>query len=154
MKPYLRDQVDWQQPFPTEEYAARRARVRKALTDTNLDAIYVTTPANITWLTGYDMIWYHLQNLTGVLVRADSNDIVFFDSSAHTTIISTTPEIPEVVYVDAAAVSGTVDESISAIAGGIADKGLGGGRIGLEMWGYAPHASVMEIGRASCRERV
>jgi len=144
VKTYLRDQVDWQQPFPEEEYAVRRAKVRKALTDSRLDAIFVTTPANITWLTGYDMIWYHLQNLTGVLVRADSDDTVFFDSSAHTTIISTTPEISEVIYVDAAAVSGTVDESISAIVGGIADKGLSEGRIGLELWGYAPHASVMD----------
>ena len=144
MKAHLRDQIDWEQPFPAEEYAARRAKVRTALSDANLDAILVTTPANITWLTGYDMIWYHLQNLTGVLVRAGSDATVFFDSSAHTTIISTTPEISEVIYVDAAAVSGTVDESISAIVGGIADKGLGKSRIGLEMWGYTPHASVME----------
>jgi Xaa-Pro dipeptidase len=144
MKAHLRDQIDWEQPFPAEEYAARRAKVRAALSDASLDAILVTTPANLTWLTGYDMIWYHLQNLTGVLVRADSDATVFFDSSAHTTIISTTPEISEVIYVDAAAVSGTVDESISAIVGGIADKGLGKSRIGLEMWGYAPHASVME----------
>jgi len=144
MKPYLRDQIDWQQPFPSEEYATRRARVREALAAENLDAILVTTPANITWLTGYDMIWYHLQNLTGVLVRADSDDIVFFDSTAHTTIISTTPEIPEVIYVDAAAVSGTVEESISAVAAGFADKGLAKARIGLEMWGYTPHASVLE----------
>ncbi len=144
MQTYLRDHIDWEQPFPAEEYASRRARVRAALADANLDAIFVTTPANITWLTGYDMIWYHLQNLTGLLVRADSDDTVFFDSSAHTTIISTTPEIPEVLYVDAAAVSGTVDEAITAVVGGIADKGLGKSRIGLEMWGYSPHASVME----------
>ena len=144
MKSYLRDQIDWQQPFPSAEYAARRARVREALNTANLDAILVTTPANITWLTGYDMIWYHLQNLTGLLVRADSEDTVFFDSTAHTTIISTTPEISEVIYVDAAAVSGTVEESISAIVKGVADKGLGGARIGLEMWGYSPHASVMD----------
>jgi Xaa-Pro aminopeptidase len=144
MKSYVRDQVDWEQPFPSEEYAARRNRVRKALADENLDAILVTTPANITWLTGYDMIWYHLQNLTGILVRADSDDTLFFDSSAHTNIVSTTPEIMEVVYVDAAAVSGTVEESITAVVGGIADKGLGASRIGLEMWGYAPHASVMD----------
>jgi Xaa-Pro dipeptidase len=144
MKPYLRDQIDWQQPFPPAEYAARRSRVREAIKAAGLDAILVTTPANITWLTGYDMIWYHLENLTGLLVRADSDDTVFFDSSAHTTIISTTPEISEVIYVDAAAVSGKVEESIDAVVGGIADKGLKRGRIGLEMWGYAPHASVME----------
>lgn len=144
MQPYIREQLDWEQPFPQEEYAARRARVRAALADANLDAILVTTPANITWLTGYDMIWYHLQNLTGLLVRADSDDTLFFDSSAHTTIISLTPAIPEVIYVDAAAVSGTVDEAIKAVVDGIASKGLGKSRIGMEMWGYSPHASVME----------
>jgi Xaa-Pro aminopeptidase len=144
MQQHVRDQVDWEQPFPAEEYADRRARVRKALADANLDAILVTTPANITWLTGYDMVWYHLQNLTGLLVRADSDDTVFFDSSAHTNIISVTPEISDVIYVDAAAVSGTVEESISAIVGGVASKGLASSRIALEMWGYAPHASVME----------
>ena len=144
MQTYLRDQIDWKQPFPPEEYAARRAKVRDALSAENLDAILVTTPANITWLTGYDMVWYHLQNLTGVLVRADSDETVFFDSTAHTTILSTTPEISEVIYVDASAGSGTVEESISAVARGIAAKGLGSARIGLEMWGYAPHATVME----------
>lgn len=151
MKTYLRDQIDWEQPFPAEEYAQRRARVRQALADSNLDAILVTTPANVTWLTGYDMIWFHLQNLTAVLVRADSDETVFFDSSAHSTIISTTPEISEVVYVDAAAVSGTVEESIKAIVDGFADKGLNGARIGLEMWGYTPHASVMEALAAALR---
>ena len=125
MNNYLRDQIDWEQPFPPEEYASRRARVRESLAAANLDAILVTTPANITWLTGYDMIWYHLQNLTGLLVRADSDDTVLFDSTAHTTIISLTPAISDVIYVDGAAVSGTVEESIAAVVGGITDKGLG-----------------------------
>ncbi|MBT7507119.1 MAG: aminopeptidase P family protein [Rhodospirillales bacterium] len=152
MQPHIRNQVDWEQPFPPEEYASRRARVREALAAANLDAILVTTPANITWLTGYDMIWYHLQNLTGLLVRADSDDTLFFDSTAHTTLISITPAITEVIYVDGAAVSGTVEESIPAVVGGITGKGLGKSRLGLEMWGYAPHASVMEALATALRD--
>lgn len=151
MQPHLREQIDWTQPFPPEEYAERRARVRQALGEADLDAIYVTTPANITWLTGYDMIWYHLQNLTGILVYADRDETVFFDSVAHTTIISTTPEIRELVWLDEGAVSGTVDESIKAIVDELGRRGLGGKRIGLEMWGYAPHGSVMESLRQSLR---
>ncbi len=54
MQEFLREQVDWPQAFPAEEYAGRRARVCSALTEANLDAIYITAPANITWLTGYD----------------------------------------------------------------------------------------------------
>ncbi|MEX1107574.1 MAG: aminopeptidase P family N-terminal domain-containing protein, partial [Dongiaceae bacterium] len=143
MKQFIREQVTWPQPFPAAEYADRRRRVRAALQAAGLDAILVTAPANITWLTGYDMIWYHLKNLTGLLVRADSDDTVFFDSVAHTTIVSITPEIREIVYVDGAAVSGSLDEAIAAIKRAIADKGLAKGKIGLEMWGYAPHASTM-----------
>lgn len=144
MQNYLRDQVDWPQPFPAEEYATRRARVREALKVLDLDAIFVTTPANITWLTGYDMIWYHLQNLTGVLVRADSDETIFFDDSDHMTIISVTPEISEVIYFNAESISDGVKEGISTIVSNIIDRGLGSARIALEMWGYTPHASVIE----------
>ena len=98
MKTYLRDQVDWPQAFPPEEYAERRAKVCKALADAGLDAIYITAPANITWLTGYDMIWYNLECLTGVLLRVDTGAALFFDSVAHTTIVSTTPEIGECIW--------------------------------------------------------
>ena len=79
MQTYLRDQIDWEQPFSPEEYATRRHRVRLALHRAGLDAIYITNPADLTWLTNYDMIWYHLQNLTGLLLRADRDEDVFFD---------------------------------------------------------------------------
>jgi Xaa-Pro aminopeptidase len=151
LQAHLRAQVDWPQPFPAEEYAERRARVRRMLAEAGLDAIYVTAPANITWLTGYDMVWYHLQNLTGVLVRAEAEEAVFFDSVAHTTIVSTTPEIGEVVWLDSEAVSGTAGECIEAIVAEVRRRGLGGARIGLEMWGSSPHASVMESLAAALR---
>lgn len=144
MKQFIRDQVTWPQPFPATEYADRRRRVREALQKAGLDAIIVTTPANITWLTGYDMIWYHTRNLTGVLVQADKDETLFFDSVAHTTLVSVTPEIRDVVYVDGAAVAGTLDEAIGAIRKAVADRGLAKKKLGLEMWGYVPHASTMQ----------
>ena len=72
MQTYLRRQIDWPQPFPAEEYQARREKVRKALAAKKIDALYVTMPANLNYLLGYDMIWYHLRCLTGLLIRADS----------------------------------------------------------------------------------
>ena len=151
MERYLGEQVDWPQAFPAEEYASRRARVREALVEKNLDAILVTTPANLTWLTGYDMVWYHLNNLTSLLVRADSDETVFFDTQLHKTLLSTTPEIREVIYLDSGGVAGVLEEKIAVIVDGIGSKGLGSGRIGLEMWGYAPHATVMETLAAALR---
>src|SRR5437899_8975844 len=98
MQDYLRKQIDWPQPFSGQEYADRLARVRNALQNAKLDAIYVTTPANLTWLTGYDMIWYHTRCLTGLLIRADSDHAVWFDGVGHTTIVSLTPTIKDVVW--------------------------------------------------------
>ena len=144
MQSFIRKRIDWDQPFPPEEYKMRQEKIKKALGQKNLDAIFNTTPANITWLTGYDMVWYHLQNLTGLLIKVDSEETLFFDSVAHTAIISTTPEISEVIYVDEAAVSGSVEEGLSTIATALVDRGLNKARIGLEMWGYTPHKSVMD----------
>ncbi len=41
------------------------------MTATDFDTVLVTPRADLAILTGYDMIWYHLQNVTGTLVRAD-----------------------------------------------------------------------------------
>ncbi len=143
MQSYLRDQIDWVQPFPPEEYTARRGRVRQALAEAGLDAIYVTNPADLNWLTGYDMIWFHLQNLTGLLVRADSDDTVFFDGVGHTTIVSTTPEIREAVMIT------REDNAIEIIVSGIAERGLAKAKIGVQPWGYAPHATTSDQFKAA-----
>jgi Xaa-Pro aminopeptidase len=140
MQEYLRAQVDWPQAFPTAEYAARVGKVRAALVAEGLDAIYVTSPANLTYLTGYDVVWNHLRSLSGVLVRADSDATVFFDERGHTTIVSTTPEIREIVWLD----DSSYAVSIEVIVRELETRGLGNAAIGIEKWGYSPHASVID----------
>ena len=61
MQRNLRDRVDRLQALPAGEYATRRRRLREALTAADIDAILVTLPAELTCLTGYDMIWRHLR---------------------------------------------------------------------------------------------
>ncbi|QEX18231.1 ectoine hydrolase DoeA [Hypericibacter terrae] len=139
MQDYLRKQIDWPQPFSGQEYADRLARVRNALQNAKLDAIYVTTPANLTWLTGYDMIWYHTRCLTGLLIRADSDHAVWFDSVGHTTIVSLTPTIKDVVWCRSENVTELVRLVVDEIGKRISDKS----KIALEPWGYSPHADVM-----------
>ncbi len=144
MQEYLRAQIDWEQPFAPEEYAARRRRLRAAMAQAGLDALYVTTPANLTWLTGYDMVWYSLRNLTGLLVRADADDTVLFDSVAHVTLVSTTPAITEAIWLERPASPGGDNPHIEVIVEEVARRGLAGARIGLEQWGYSPHASLID----------
>ena len=140
MKQYLREQVDWPQAFPPEEYATRRAKLRKALAADDLDAIYVTMPADITYLTGYDMVWYHSRSLTGLLLRADSVDTLFIDGWPHTTLVSTTPEITDVVFYE----RGPVADVIALIADRVKSQGLADGRLATQRWSYAPHGDVID----------
>lgn len=138
----VRKQIDWQQPFPPEEYAERRAKVRKALAEAGLDAIYVTLPGDLLWLSGYDMIWYHYRCLTGLLLRADRDETVLFDSGGHKTLVYLVPEIRDVVWFDPNPVEAAGQAEL--IVSEIGKRGLGKARIALQPWSYAPHATVME----------
>jgi len=145
MQEYLREQVDWPQAFPEEEYGQRLSKVRSALKAAGLDAIYVTHPANVTYLTGYDMIWNHLRSVTGMLVSADSDATVFFDVRAHTTMVYTTPEIREIVWLDDSSSSSDIELlEVEVIARELDARGFGKASIGIEKWGYSPHASVVD----------
>ena len=142
MQQQLRKQIDWPQAFPHEEYVERRTKVRKALQAAGLDAIYVTLPGDLAWLSGYDMIWFHYRTLTGLLIRADRGETVHFDSGGHKTIVYTTPEIDDIVWFDPNPVaSGGQGDTVATEVG---KRGLGRGRIAIQPWGYSPHATVME----------
>ena len=97
MKTYLRDQIDWERSFPPEEYAERRAKVRAAMAEAGLDALYVIRRSDLKYLVDYDQIWDTPRMSTGLLIRADTDDTLFFDTSVHTTIISLLPEIKDAV---------------------------------------------------------
>ncbi|MEE9299747.1 MAG: Xaa-Pro peptidase family protein [Alphaproteobacteria bacterium] len=142
MKTYLRDHIDWEQPFPPEEYAERRAKVRAAMTEAGIDALFLVRPADMNYLTGYDMIWNHARNSTGLLVRADSDDMVHFDTAAHTTIVSLLPEITDAVLFEHDPMADASDGD--TIVETVAARGLGKAKIGLQPWGYGPHVSLVE----------
>ena len=139
MKQHLRDQVDWEQPFTPEEYKRRVNAVRDSLSRQGIDAIYVHQGGNLTYLTNYDMVWYNLRTLIGLLIRADTEGVVFFDTRQHTTMVSTTPEISEIVWFEPGFQSNPIDTIIRSIK----DRGLGNGNIALEKMGFSPHATVM-----------
>ncbi len=141
MNEYLREQVDWPQAFPPEEYDARVAGVRRSLSGEGLDAIYVTIPADITYLTGFDIVWNHLRSLIGVLVTVDSERPLFFDGPSHRNTVSAVPEIRDVVWLPGA----SVEANVQTITDAVADRGLTQGKkVALQPWSYSPHASVIE----------
>ncbi|MEZ5926844.1 MAG: Xaa-Pro peptidase family protein [Hyphomicrobiaceae bacterium] len=145
----IRASIDWEQPFPPEEYAARRARVRQALASQGFDAIYVTSPPDLCWLTGYDMSWFHLRCLTGLLVRAGDDRATMFDYVTHEAVAAATPEIGDIVWFrESGEPSGTagrtVEKDAAIIASHLSKSGLKGGRIAIQRMGFSPHASTLQ----------
>ena len=142
MKTYLRDQIDWEQPFPPEEYAERRAKVRAAMAEAGFDALYVVRRTDLKYLVDYDQIWDIPRSTTGLLMRADSDDTLFFDTSVHTTLISLLPEITDAVTFGEFELGSPSD--LDTFVDTLAARGLAKGTIGLQHWGYGIHTSVVE----------
>lgn len=135
-----KDKADWPQPFPAEEYRQRRQRVADRLRQNGLDAMLVTNPADIYYLTGYDMIWFHLRFLTSCLVTSNGDEVQFFDYPGHTSIVETTPEIKHITWMTRE----SPEKDASVIASVLVELGLGGRKVAVQKWGYVPHARVMK----------
>ena len=83
--------------FPNEEYDTRRAKVRQRMADRGIDVLYVSSPRNITYLTGFDIIWFYHASPTGLVIRADDPKVLFFDSY-HERMVNDFCYIDEAVF--------------------------------------------------------
>ena len=71
-------------PFEVEEFMTRYNKVREEMARRGIDVLYVTSPANILYLTGYDAIWYPWRLPLGVVITTNPNQgLVFFDWTRH-----------------------------------------------------------------------
>jgi len=152
--------VEGEPPFPAEEYAdcLRRTRVEMACRD--IDLLYVSSPPNITWLTGYDMLWYRRATPTGLVVRQDRDTTLFYDSAGHKGLIEAGAfPVGEVVLLGAnQAVESKETEwpdSVDRIVGDLRARGWLKGRAAVEHWATAPGSPVLRhierrLGEAGC----
>ena len=139
MQQSIRDRIDWEQPFPPEEYAVRREKVREAMAREGIDGILVTGAADVNYLTGYDQIWHSYLNIIGIFLRADEESTLFFDNDGHIVLQSTTPDIEEVVVMP----RGAAVSHVPLVAEAIQARGWAKGRIALQPWCYGPHPTLL-----------
>lgn len=71
----LETDVD-EQPFPTSEYRRRYERTQRRIADRDLDALLVTTPENIFYLTGFDTTGYYAYQTLVVPTAGDPELVV------------------------------------------------------------------------------
>jgi len=134
------DQAEsWGLPFHGDEYAQRLRRLRDEMERRGLDLLYVTSPPNLYYLTGYSSVWFDGRNPTGLAVPLDESvSPVMFDTWDHQpnwppTIVDGVTYGEEGFY---------YPSSIDVIATELDARRLLG-RVGLELWSWAPAGPVL-----------
>ena len=118
-------------PFSREEYQDRLKKVRTSMIQRNLDAMLISDPANMNWLTGFDAWSFYVPQV--MLVLHDEEPIWMgrnMDAGA----------VPLTTYLEASSVMPYPEEYVQqddkhpmeVVAGFLRDKQLQGKRIGYE----------------------
>ena len=133
-------------PFPVEEYRDRARRVRAEMARRGVAVLYVMSPPNINYLTGFESIWYPPRAPVGVALAVDSEELVFFDYERHLHLVSQTAHYDEAVWF-------TYETALDAVADGLAARGWTKGTVGIERWTVSPGAPLVEAVAERLRTR-
>jgi Xaa-Pro aminopeptidase len=115
-------------PFTDAEYAEREHKVRDAMAAAGLDALYVTSPANVFYLTGYDAIWYPWRLPLGCVVVREPAALLFFDWTRHEGYARLHARCDEFVFFEYA----------------FAERGLSRAAVGFERYSLNPAGPIIE----------
>jgi ectoine hydrolase len=122
-------------PFSPQEYDRRLAKARAAMAERGLDALWVTDPSNMAWLTGYDGWSFYVHQ--GVLVTGDGPPTWWGRQQDANGAVRTVwmADAHVLSYADAY-VQSTERHPMQDLAARLAERGLGRARIGVEMENY------------------
>ncbi len=109
--------------FTASEYAARVAAVRVAMRERGLDALLVTSPENIFYLTGLNHLGYFA--FTALLLKAEGDCLLVARAMERHTLAAQVPGCEHVLFEDG-------EDPAEAVVRAVNAGGLGRGRIGVE----------------------
>jgi len=118
-------------PFAEDEYRNRASRVRAEMRLRDVDVLFVMSPANLCYLTGFESIWYPPRAPLGVVVSATDDRLVFLDYERHETLVRRTALLDDAVFY-------RYETALDTIASAFADRGWCDGRVGIEWWTQTP----------------
>src|SRR5215469_2629658 len=115
--------------FPLATYRERQSKVLERLSKANLDALVVTAPDNINYLTGFDSLgylWYQALILSKKLPRP-----FFLTRTSEQPCVHELSALESAAYYDIA-----TQDPLELVARALTDAGLSSARIGLEMHSF------------------
>jgi Xaa-Pro aminopeptidase len=124
-------------PLTDAEYAARLAQVRKSMGAAGIEILYVTSPPNILYLSGYDAIWYPWRLPLGCAVVREPAQLLFFDWTRHEGYAKLHARCDELVLFE-------YGSAPAEVAAAFHERGLGGATVGLERYGLNPVSPILD----------
>jgi ectoine hydrolase len=133
MSPYMTGQ---EQNFPVSEYRQRIAKTRTAMEAAGLEAVFVTDPSNMAWLTGYDGWSFYVHQ--GVVLTLEGDPVWWgrgMDAlGARRTVFM--PQDASIRGYDDTFVQNPDKHPMQELAKLLTELGLQNARIGVEMDNY------------------
>ncbi|HEX7952242.1 MAG TPA: M24 family metallopeptidase, partial [Burkholderiales bacterium] len=127
--------VDPSLPFSAQTYRARCQAVCDVMAERGLDLLYITSPANLQYRTGYHANWYPSRLPLGVLIERSTAGMTLFDWSRHQAYASTRVLCDALYLMD----YGTAPQTVAQV---IAERGWARASIGIEWSSPTPVAQI------------
>jgi Xaa-Pro aminopeptidase len=124
-------------PFEVAEYRGRADRVRQRMRERGVDVLFVMSPPNLCYLTGFQSIWYPPRAPVAAVLTCDDERLVFLDYERHETLVRASAHFDEAVFYD---YSTALDTVVSAFR----SHGWLSGRVGIERWSAAPGGPLIQ----------
>jgi Xaa-Pro dipeptidase len=135
-------------PFSVNEYQERLSRVREIMAREKIDLLFLSAPASLFYISGYQAEWYQSQSpkiwppASGIAVHVDHDDFIHFDAEEEDVLIRYTSISSDTrIYRETAETTGM----LSWIVQELKKEGWLPGTVGLEMWSYRPNRAVSEM---------
>ena len=129
-------------PFTPAEYAARLAKTRTEMAARGLEALFVTDPSNMAWLTGYDGWSFYVHQ--GVLVTHQGDPLWWGRGmDAVGAGLTTYLGADDIRGYDDTYVQNPDKHPMADLSRIVAEKGLASASVGLEMDNYYFTASAL-----------
>ncbi len=123
-------------PFAVAEYRERAAAVRRRMAERGVDVLFVMSPANLCYLTGFESVWYPPRAPLGAVVSQADDRLVFLDYDRHETLVRATAHFDDAVFFDYSTALDTIVDAFRA-------NGWTGGTVGIERWTPTPGAPLV-----------
>lgn len=130
-------------PFSATEYQRRLDKTRASMSASGIDALFITDPSNMAWITGYDGWSFYVHQ--GVIVQHDQDPIWWGRAQDAKGAQSTVWMADEsVTFYAEHFVQSTSCHPMEDLAEKLADLGLSTARIGVELDNYYFSAKAMD----------